>query len=145
MRLVPLDRPWKGNQPLQVFYIFLFQFWIFEKTSKFWAASYKNESNLLLVQITVCIESFLPISWYILFDEKLRQRTALFWFGLRDVGILNSRAIIQRTIVDFPAFLEHCSAEKIPVCAQTNRDTNKQEVDIFVWSGSELFKYSKIE
>ncbi len=28
--------------------------------SKFWAASYKNESNLLLVGMTVCLESFLP-------------------------------------------------------------------------------------
>ncbi len=34
------------------FFIFLFHFWIFEKTSKFWAASYKNESNLLLLGIT---------------------------------------------------------------------------------------------
>jgi hypothetical protein len=26
----------------------------------------------------------------LLFDEKIRQSGALFWFGLRDVGILNS-------------------------------------------------------
>jgi hypothetical protein len=30
-----------------------------------------------------------------------------------------SRAIIQRTIVDYPAFLEHSLAEKIAVCALT--------------------------
>jgi multisubunit Na+/H+ antiporter MnhB subunit len=64
----------------------------------------------------------------LLFDEKIRQRTALFWFGLRDVGILHSRAVIQRTIVDFPAFLEHGLAEKISVCGHSNRDPNKQEV-----------------
>jgi hypothetical protein len=49
----------------------------------------------------------------LLSDEKFCQRTALFWFGLRDVGILHSQAVIQRTIVVFPAFLEHGLGEKI--------------------------------
>ncbi len=40
-----------------------------------------------------------------------------------------SRAVIQRIIDDFPAFLEQGSAEKIAVCARTNRDPSKQEVD----------------
>ncbi len=62
MRVVPLDRPWKGNQPLRVFdfLISLLNIW---KTSKIWAASCKNESNLLFVWITVCIESCLQIGW----------------------------------------------------------------------------------
>jgi hypothetical protein len=34
----------------------------------------------------------------LLFDEKIRKSSALFWFGLRDVGILCSEAVIQRTI-----------------------------------------------
>jgi hypothetical protein len=34
----------------------------------------------------------------LLFDDKIRQSAALFWFGLQDVGILYSRAVIQRTI-----------------------------------------------
>jgi hypothetical protein len=51
----------------------------------------------------------------LLFDEKIRQSTALFWFGLQDVGILYSRALIQRTIDVSPAFLEHGLAEKIAV------------------------------
>jgi hypothetical protein len=51
----------------------------------------------------------------LLFDEKIRQIAGLFWFGLGDVGILYSRALIQRTIDVFPAFLEHGLAEKIPV------------------------------
>jgi hypothetical protein len=51
----------------------------------------------------------------LLFDEKIRQSTAPFWFGLRDVGILNSRAVIQRTIGVSLAFLEHGLAEKITV------------------------------
>jgi hypothetical protein len=54
----------------------------------------------------------------LLFAEKIRQSAALFWFGLRNVGILYSQAVIPRTIVESPAFLEHGSAEKIVVCAQ---------------------------
>jgi hypothetical protein len=88
-----------------------------------------------------------------LFYEKIRQRTALFWFGLRDVGIRHSQAVTQRTTIVSSAFLEHSSADKITVCAHTNCDPNKQEVGlifvgldqgIFVFSGSELltlFKY----
>jgi hypothetical protein len=58
----------------------------------------------------------------LLFVEKIHQRAALFWFGWRDVEILQilcSRAVIQRTIVDFPEFFEHGSAEKFAVCAHT--------------------------
>jgi hypothetical protein len=51
----------------------------------------------------------------LLFDENIRQNAALFWFGLCDVGILYLRDVIQRTIDVSPAFLEHCSAEKIAV------------------------------
>jgi hypothetical protein len=61
----------------------------------------------------------------LLFDEKIRQRVALFWFGLRDVGIIHSQAVIQRTIVVSPAFLEHGLAYKIAVYAHTTRDPNK--------------------
>ncbi len=64
MRVVSLESPWKGHQPIYVLN-FYFWSWIFEKTSKFWAASCKNEYNLLLVRITVCIESCLPIGWHI--------------------------------------------------------------------------------
>jgi hypothetical protein len=60
-----------------------------------------------------------------------------------------SRAEIQRTIVDSPAFLEHGSAEKIAVYAHTNHHPNKQDVGFsFVWSESELrnlFKYSTLK
>ncbi len=60
--------------------------------------------------------SCLPIlAGALLFDEKIRQSAALFWFGLRDVGILYSRAVIQRTIYVSPAFLKHGLAEKIAV------------------------------
>jgi hypothetical protein len=49
------------------------------------------------------------------FDEKIRQSAALFWFGLRNDGILYLQATIQRTIEISPAFLEHGSAKKIAV------------------------------
>jgi hypothetical protein len=83
----------------------------------------------------------------LLFDEKFRQSAALFWFGLRDVGILYSRAIIQRTIDVSPTFLEHGLVVKVEVWAHEKRDPDKQEVGfIFAWSGSELWtliKYSR--
>ncbi len=83
----------------------------------------------------------------LLFDEKNRHSAALFWFVLLDVGILYSRAVIQRIIDVFPAVLEHCLAEKIPVCAHANCDPNKQEVGfISAWSSSELWtllRYSR--
>jgi hypothetical protein len=43
----------------------------------------------------------------LLFDEKIRHIAALFWFCLRDVGILYSQAVIQRKIDVSPSFLEH--------------------------------------
>ncbi len=43
---------------------------------------------------------------------KKSTSDALFWFGMRDVEILSSRALIQRTIDVSPTFLEHGSAEK---------------------------------
>jgi hypothetical protein len=45
----------------------------------------------------------------LLFDEKICQGAALFWIGLQDIRILQifyTRAVLQRTIVDSPAFLE---------------------------------------
>ncbi len=85
--------------------------------------------------------SFLLRSWLVqnpffllvvalLFVGKICQSAALFWFGLRIVGFLQifySQAIISRTIVESPAFLEHGSAKKIAVCAHTIRDPNKLE------------------
>jgi hypothetical protein len=69
--------------------------------------------------IFVCFEDTL-----LSFDEKICQSAALFWFVLRDVGILQrfySRVVHQRTIVDSPAFLEPGFGEKIAVCAHTSR------------------------
>jgi hypothetical protein len=49
------------------------------------------------------------------FDEKIRQSASLFWFGLRNDGILYLQDATQRTIDVSPAFLEHSSAKKIAV------------------------------
>jgi hypothetical protein len=46
-------------------------------------------------------------------DEKIRQSSALFWFGLRNDGIFYLRAAIQRTIDVSPAFMEYGLAKKI--------------------------------
>jgi hypothetical protein len=51
----------------------------------------------------------------LLFDEKIRQSAAQFWFGLRNVEILHSQAAIQRTIDVPPEVLEHGLAKKIAV------------------------------
>jgi hypothetical protein len=51
----------------------------------------------------------------LLFDEKIRQSAALFWFGLRNVETLYLQAVIERTIDISPAFLEHGLVEKIVV------------------------------
>ncbi len=56
----------------------------------------------------------------------------LHYFGL-DCGMLDflqiffSQAVIHRTIVDFPAFLETGLAVKISVCVHTTRVPNKKE------------------
>jgi hypothetical protein len=84
------------------------------------------------------LNSFFLLAGALLFDEKIRQSAALFWCGSR--GSWNSSnnlpqgAVIHRTIVDFPAFLDHGLVKKIiKVCAHTNSDPNKQEVGfIFV-------------
>jgi hypothetical protein len=53
----------------------------------------------------------------LLFDEKIRESAALFWFGLRNVEVLHSQAEIQRTFDVPPEFLERGSAKKKkPTC-----------------------------
>jgi hypothetical protein len=49
----------------------------------------------------------------LLFDKKIHQSGALFWFGLRNDEIIYLRAAIQRTIDASPAFMEYGLAKKI--------------------------------
>jgi hypothetical protein len=51
----------------------------------------------------------------LLFDEKIRQRVTLFWFGLRNDEILYLQATTQRPIDISPAFLEHGSVKMIAI------------------------------
>ncbi len=83
----------------------------------------------------------------LLFHEKIRQSAALFWFGLRDVGILQifySRAAVQRTNVDYPAFLETGLAEKIAVCPCAEKYSRRLEV--FLYEAAQNFElFSNIQ
>jgi hypothetical protein len=66
----------------------------------------------------------------LLFDEKISQSVALFWFELGVVRVFSNILLTsrnRRTIVDFPAFLESGLEEKIAVCDHTRRDPNKYE------------------
>ncbi len=94
MRVVPLDSPVKGHQSTAIFFlIFYFWSWIFDKSSKFWAATCKNYSNLLLVRITVCIESSLPIGWrtFIWWKNPPKCRSFLVWIAECWTSLLTSR------------------------------------------------------
>jgi hypothetical protein len=50
-----------------------------------------------------------------LFDEKIRQRVTLFWFGLRNDEILYLQAATQTTFDISFTFLGHGSVKKIAV------------------------------
>jgi hypothetical protein len=49
----------------------------------------------------------------LLFDGKIHQSGALFWFGLQNDGIFYMQAAIQRTIDVSPAFMEYGLVKKI--------------------------------
>ncbi len=73
---------------------------------------------------------FLPLPPTI--DEMKKSAKVLHYFGL-DCGMLEflqiffSQAVIQITIVDFPAFLETGLAGKFSVCVHTTIVPNKKE------------------
>jgi hypothetical protein len=76
----------------------------------------------------------------LLFDEKICKSAALFWFGLRDGGVLYSRAVIQRTIDVSPLFLEHGSAEKIAVKALQTAIQTRRRLDSFLHEAAQNFE-----
>jgi hypothetical protein len=78
------------------FWFVNFSFWIFEETSKFWAASLKNESNLLLVRITVFMGT----------NRNLFRRTVL----------QNCRKVKNCS-------LDYCSWENIPTFRNPNQNS----------------------
>jgi hypothetical protein len=61
---------------------------------------------------------------------KKSAKVKLFFSWIADYGFLQifcSQAVIPRTIVDNPPFLEHGSAEKNAVCAHTTCDPDKED------------------
>ncbi len=99
MRLVPLDRSGKGNQPLQVlnFFISVLNIWkdfkVLSSFIKKWIQSPAcSDHGLYRILSSNWMAHFI---WW-----KNLPKNWLYWFGLRDVEILHSRAVIQRTIVD---------------------------------------------
>ncbi len=97
------------------FLIFQFHSWIFEKTSKAWAATCKNESSLLLARIMVCIETCLPIVWHTFICEKNPPKccSVLVWIA----GCWN----LLLESCNSKNFLEHGLVEKITVWTLANR------------------------
>ncbi len=147
MRVVSLESPLKGHQPLYVFN-FYFWSWIFDKSSNFWATSCKNESNLMLVWFTVCIESCLPIGWrtFIWWKNPPKFSYILVWIAEwwnfftcepQSKEQLMSLLHLWSTVWRKRSRLQHMQ----PV----NR-ISRRIGGLFAWSGSELwscFKYSR--
>ncbi len=124
MRVVSLADLGKDINRYRFFFIFLFWSRIFKKSSKFWASKYKNASYFLILRQTAIIESFLPIDWRTFIWWKNQPKCCTIWFGMWDARILQifySRAVVHRTIVDSPAFLDTSLAEKIAVCVHLTR------------------------
>ncbi len=108
------------------------------------ALNTKMPPDLLFLRHMVCTESFLPIGGT-LFDEKIRHRAALFGFGLQNVKILqilHSQEVLQRTIVDFPAFLETGLAQNIGVLCTYNPSADEVGgFEVFLYEAVQHFKY----
>ena len=117
---------------------------MFDKSSKFWAASCKKESNLLLVRFTVCIEPCFPIGWR---TEKIRQSAALFWFGLRNDEFFTCEPKSKEQLMSLPHLWSTVWRKRLRLeHMQTVNRTSRRIGGLFAWSGSELwscFKYSR--
>ncbi len=110
----------------------------------------QNESNLMLVQITVCIESCLPMGWrtFIWWKNLPKCCSILVWIA----GCWNSSLMSRNPKNNwclsriFGAWFcrKNCG---LSIWAHANRNPNKQEVGfIFAWSNAELWtliKYSR--
>ncbi len=127
------------------FFIFHFWSWIFNKSSKFWAASCKNESNLLYL-----FGSRFACSQTAIFSAEPCSKNAgktsiVLWIIAGEWRIPTSRNPNKNREALWHIF----SSNKIaPSNRKTgfhaNHDLNKQEVGfILAWSGSELLSLFK--
>jgi hypothetical protein len=106
-------------------------------------ASYKNESNLLLVRITVCIESFLPIGW----RTFIWCCTILVWIAgcWSSSNILLTSYMVTKKNVD-SHFWSKVWRKDLGLCPYKLWSEQAGGWIIFIWSGLELwslFEYSK--
>ncbi len=142
---------WKGLEEdinRYRFLIFDFWFWIFGKTSKFWAASYKNASNP-----PTCwdhgLYGHIPQSFPPNRATKMREIQQLF-LGLRLVCKEFHHSAIQTKIEEnFGGFFHQIKVRQ-PIGRKDSKQpvvpTSKRIRCIFVWRGSELvslLKYSR--
>ena len=121
-----------------MFFIFYFWSWIFDKSSKFWAASCKKESNILLVRFTVCIEPCFPIGWR---TEKIRQSAALFWFGLRNDEYFTCELKSKEQLMPLPQLWSTVWRKRLRL--EHVNQTSRRIGGLFAWSGSELWSCFK--
>ncbi len=96
--------------------------WIFDKSSNFWAASCKNESNLLLVWITVCMCSNRDFSAEQCYKNMGERHQLLF--GLRLVSKEFQHPAIQTKIE------QHCGGffQRIKVRQPIGKQNSMQTV-----------------
>ncbi len=126
MRVVPLDRPWKGDQPIQVFdfLISLLNIWKDFKVLSLFMQKW--------IQPPACLDHGLHIilSFYWLAHFYLMKKSAkvLLYFDL-DCEMLKFFTYEpwsnKQLMSTNNAFLKHGLAEKIAVWAHANRDPNK--------------------
>ncbi len=146
MRVVPLDSPLKRHQQLNFFNFSYFWSWIFDKSSKFWSAWCKNESNLLLVRIIVCIESYLHIGWlahFHLMKNPPKCSSFLVWIA----EFFTCEPQPKEQLISLPHFWRMVWQKRLQFeHMQTVNRTSRRIRGLFAWSGSELwscFKYSR--
>ncbi len=125
---IRLEKETKRNR----FFCFYFWSWIFDKSSKFWAASCTNESNLLLDWITVYMCSNIQWSFPPNHTPKMRKRHQLF-FGLRLVSKEFQHPAIQTKIEEhFGGFFHQCQ----PIGRQDSMQT-------LIWTSRSLDSFLK--
>ncbi len=141
MRVVSLLSPLKGHQPQYVFNFLYFWSWIFDKSSKFWAASSKNKSTLVRFN-----PAFYWLAHFHLM-KKFAKVQLYFGLGCRMVEFFTCKPQPKEQLMSLlhlwslvwrkRSRLEHM---------QTVNRTSRRIRCLFAWSGSELwssFKYSR--
>ncbi len=146
MRVVPLHRPLKEHQPLYAdFLISLLNIWQdFKVLSGFiqkWIQP-PARSDYRLYRI---LSSYWLVHFYLMKKSaKVLHYTGLACGMLEFLHIFFSQVVIQRAIVDFPAFWRPVWGKRLRfVTMQSLTPTSRMIRCIFLWSGSELWSLFK--